>query len=127
MFNKSLAQTILRVLLGLLFVVPGLGKIMNPAMIIGLLGDIGFPGPVLFGWILILSEIIFGAALVIGYKVKLTAWPPVIILAVAILTVHLKNLSDPMGMINVLFHLVGIAGLIVIATAGPGAYALSKN
>lgn len=124
--NKMYAQTILRVLLGLLFLVPGLGKIMNPAMIISMLSDLGFPGPAFFGWVLILSEIIFGAALVVGYKVKWTVWPLVIILAVATITVHLPTLGTPMGHINVLFHLVGIAGLLVISASGPGACALSK-
>ncbi len=124
--NKIYTQTMLRVLLGLLFLVPGLGKIMKPAMIIGMLNDLGFPGPAFFGWILMLSEIIFGAALVVGYKVKWTVWPLVIILAVATITVHLPKLGTPMGPINVLFHLVSIAGLIVIATSGPGACALSK-
>mgnify|MGYP001582789949 CR=1 FL=1 len=127
MLNKALAQTLLRVLLGLLFLVPGLGKSMDPAGIIGMLGGLGFPIPALFGWILILSEILFGAALILGFKVKWTAWPLVIILAVATIMVHLPTLGTPMGPINVLFHLVGIAGLIVISTAGPGAYALSKN
>lgn len=130
MLNKALAQTLLRVLLGLLFVVPGLGKLMNPAMIIGMLGQLGFPGPAFWGWLLLLSEIIFGAALILGYKVKWTAWPLVIVLVVATLIVHLPQLGDPnapMALIDVLFRLVGIAGLIVVSAAGPGAYAISKN
>jgi len=125
--NKAYIQTILRVLLGLLFVVPGIGKIMNPAGIIGMLGELGFPGPAFFGWVLILSEIVFGAALVIGYKVRWTVWPPIIILAVATITVHIPTLGTPMGPINVLFHLVGIASLLVIAASGPGVCAVCKD
>jgi len=130
MMNKALAQTILRVLLGLLFLIPGLGKLTNPAMIIGMLGQLGFPGPAFWGWLLLLSEIVFGAALILGYKVKWTAWPLVLVLVVATITVHLPQLGDPnapMALIDILFRLVGIAGLIVVSTAGPGAYALTKN
>ena len=125
--KDNMSHFILRILLGLLFVIPGLGKLMNPAMIIGMLGGLGFPAPGFFGWLLLLSEIVFGLAVLVGYKVKWTVWPLVIVLAIAILTVHLKTISDPAGMINVVFHLIGIAGLIVLASGGPGAWAVSKE
>lgn len=124
--NDKMSHGLLRILLGLLFLVPGLGKLMDPAGIIGMLGGLGFPAPAFFGWILLLSEIVFGLAVLIGYKVKWTAWPLVLVLAVATITVHLPTLGTPMGPINVLFHLVGIAGLIVLASGGPGAWAVSK-
>ena len=124
--NDKMSHFVLRVLLGLLFIVPGLGKLMDPAGIIGMLGNLGFPAPALFGWLLLLSEIVFGATVLIGYKVKWTAWPLVIVLAVATITVHLPTLGTPMGPINVLFHLVGIAGLIVLACGNSGVWAVSK-
>lgn len=123
--NDKVSHFVLRILLGLLFVVPGLGKLMDPKGIIGMLGGLGFPAPAFFGWLLLLSEIVFGLAVIIGYKVKWTAWPLVIVLAVATITVHLPALGTA-GPINVLFHVVGIAGLIAIASGGPGSWAVSK-
>ena len=64
--NSHYGPTLLRVVLGLLFIIPGLGKLVNPAMIIGMLGQLGFPAATLLGWVLLLSEIVFGAAVLTG-------------------------------------------------------------
>ena len=126
--NSKYSPTILRAVLGILFIVPGLNKLSNPAMIIGMLGDLGFPAASLFGWILLLSEVGFGAAVLVGYKVKQTVWPLVLILAVATLKVGLPALgTSPMAMINVSFHLLGIAALISLYLTGPGEKAMKQD
>ncbi len=127
-YNKSdYGPTVLRVALGLLFILPGLGKLSNPAMIVGMLGELGFPAAAFFGWVLLLSEIVFGAAVLVGWKTRYTVWPLAVVLAVATLIVGLPALgSSPMAMVNVLFHLLGIAALASIYLTGPGAYA-QKN
>lgn len=120
--------TLLRAVLGLLFILPGLNKLGNPAMIIGMLGGLGFPAPAFFGWILLLSEILFGAAVLVGWKTKYTVWPLVVVLAVATLTVGLPALgTSPMAMINVSFHLLGIAALISLFLTGSGAVAVKQQ
>jgi putative oxidoreductase len=126
--NAQYGATILRVILGLLFIVPGISKLMNPGMIAGMLGDLGFPAAAFFGWIVLLSEISFGAAVLLGYKVRYTVWPLVTILGVAILSVHLpKIFASPMGIINVTFHILGIGTLVSLYLTGAGALALDKE
>ncbi|MEK6855354.1 MAG: DoxX family protein [Nanoarchaeota archaeon] len=127
--NAQYGATILRVFLAALFIVPGIGKLINPAGIIGMLSGLGFPAASFFGWIVLLSEIIFGLALLVGWKVKYTTWPLIIILIVATLIVHIPAVSmeNPMTLLNVLFHLIGIAGLINIFLTGAGAWAVDKN
>lgn len=115
----------LRVTLGLLFLVPGLQKLMNPGMISGMLGGLGFPAPAFFAWLLLLAEIVCGAALIVGYQVKWAALPPIVVLLVAILLVHLPDPS-PMKWIDVLFRLVGISGLAYLSGAGAGEWAVGK-
>ena len=125
--NKGHGLAILRVVAGLLFLLPGIMKLMDPAGITGMLTGLGFPAPSFLAWILLLSEIIFGASLIVGWKTKYTTWPLVIVLLVATLTVALPGaLENPMGWVNVLFHLVGIGALISIFLDGPGAWAVSK-
>ena len=119
-----LGHTLLRVTIGLLFFVMGFRKLMNPEMIIGMLSGLGFPGASFFGWILVLSELTFGAFIFLGYKVKYTAWPLAFILAVAAFTVTIPN--EGFGSPNSFFHYIGIAGLVTIALTGPGKWALSK-
>jgi len=103
-------------------------KLTNPSMIIGMLGGLGFPAPVFWGWLLLLSEIFFGASVLIGWKVRHTVWPLVIVLAVATVTVHLPSMaSNPAGLLDVLFRLLGIAALINLHLNGPGAVAVSDE
>jgi len=125
--NKGYGLAILRIVAGLLFLLPGIMKLMDPAGITGMLTGLGFPAPSFLAWILLLSEIIFGASLIVGWKTKYTTWPLVIVLLVATLTVALPGaLENPIGWINVLFHLVGMGALISILLDGPGAWAVSK-
>jgi len=126
-FNKGYGLAILRIITGFLFLLPGIMKLMNPAGITGMLTGLGFPAPSFLAWVLLLSEIIFGALLIVGWKTIYTIWPLVIVLLVAILTVALPAaLENPMGWINVLFHLVSIGALVSIFLDGPGAWAVSK-
>lgn len=125
--NKGYGLAILRIVTGLLFLLPGIMKLMDPAGITGMLSGLGFPAPSLFAWVLLLSEIVFGASLIVGWKTKYTTWPLIIVLAVATLTVALPGaMENPMGWINVLFHLVGIGALIAIFSDGPGVWSISK-
>jgi len=123
--NHMLGHSLLRLTMGILFLVQGIRKFQNPDGVVGMLTGIGFPIPLVFTWILILSEIIFGALILIGYKVKYTAWPLVIILLVATLTVVLP--SGGFNSVNFYFHLISIAGLITIALTGPGKWAITKS
>lgn len=125
--DKRYGQAILRILTGMLFLPAGIMKLMDPAGIIGMLSGLGFPSPPFLAWVLLLSEIIFGASLIVGWKTKYNVWPLFIILLVAMIAVALPGaLANPTGWINVLFHLLGIGALISIFLDGPGAWAVSK-
>ena len=125
---KEYAPSILRLVLGPLFIIPGIMKLTNPSMIIGMLGGLGFPAPTFWGWLVLLSEIIFGAAVLVGWKVKYTVWPLVAVLAVATAFVHIPAMAtNPAGLVNVLFHLLGIAALINLHLTGSGKYAVSDE
>ena len=126
--NSKYGPTILRVILGLLFILPGLNKLANPGMIIGMLGQLGFPAAAFWGWVLLLSEIVFGIAVLVGWKLRYTVWPLAVVLVVATLVVGFPALGkDPLAMINVSFHLLGIAALISLYLAGPGAMAVKQG
>ncbi len=125
---EKYGPTLLRVVLGGLFILPGFMKLMNPGMIIDMLKQLSFPAAVFFGWVLLLSEIIFGIAVLVGWKTRYTVWPLVVILGVATLLVGLPALGkDSMAMINVSFHVLGIAALISIYLTGPGGYAVKEK
>lgn len=120
--------TILRAVTGLLFLIPGLMKIQDSGMITGLLAQLGFPAVSLLGWLVILSEVFCGLALIVGWKVKYAVWPLVAVLSVALVAVYLPQLgADPMVKVNILFHLLGIGALVSLFLTGPGASALGEK
>src|SRR3989344_71576 len=96
------AGVVNRVLLGLLMLVSGLMKvfIIKPDNVTGMLSGIGFPAASFFAWVLILSEIVFGIAILAKWKLEYTVWPPIVIMIVAAFTASWGNWP------TVLMHLV---------------------
>jgi len=125
---RNISPFLLRLGLGIMFLFTGITKLLNPSGIIGMLSSLGFPIATFFGWILLFSEIIFGALVLIGWKVKYTVWPLAIILLVATLTVFVPQIGkDPMAVISIFFHLIGILALIGLSLDGAGKWAIGKE
>lgn len=99
-----------RILLGLIFVVAGVMKITNSEGVVGMLtGNVLFSwAPAFWAWVLILSEIVFGIAILAGWRLKYTVWPPVIIMIVAAFTVYWGNWS------SFLMHLAIASNLLLL-------------
>ena len=114
-------SSVLRLGLGVIFISSGIMKLLNPTGIAGMLNTIGFPVAIFWAWLLLLSELVFGLAVLIGYKVKYTTIPLMIILVVAILTVQLKNPGQ------LLKDFTLLTSLIALMMIGPGALAVSKD
>ena len=123
--TSEYGPTLLRLVLGVMILVMGIKKLLNPEMIIGFLGSLGFPVPIFFGWLLLLSEIVFGAAVLIGWKVRYTVWPLLVVLVVATVLVILP--ASGQDQLNLLFHILAIAALISLSLTGPGALSVSKE
>src|SRR3989344_4150139 len=104
MFNKN-AGKINRILLGLLMLGAGLVKlfVFKSAGVTGMLSGFGFPAPTFFAWVLILSEIVFGIAILLKWRLQYTVWPPFVIMLVAGFT----NWPSEWGKLSqLLMHLV---------------------
>ena len=107
------------VLLGLVMLVPGLSKLflMGPANVAGFLAGLGIPAAGVLVWVLIVSEIVSGAAilaspLIRGIPLKYIAWLPVVVLVVAAATT-LKPYGANMP--SVLLHLIAASNFAIIA------------
>ncbi len=109
------AKIVNRILLGLLMLVPGLIKlfVFKPTGVTSMLSGLGFPIPMFFAWVLILSEIIFGIAILANWKVEFTAWPPLIILVIGgLVTPDWSNPQWP----TILLHLVVASNYWLLAS-----------
>jgi len=112
---------ILRIVIALMFITTGISKLVDPGKIIGLLQQLGVVAPTFFGWLVLLVEIVFGIALLFGWKVEYNVWPLIVTLAVAAVSVHIPQIGEnPMAIVTTFLHLIAIAGLLNLALAGPG-------
>ncbi len=82
----------LRLIVGLGFIEHGYAKLARgPDAFIAILHAIGMPFAHLLGWATIVVEVIGGSLILLGALVPLATVPMVIVLLVAIFTVHLPN------------------------------------
>jgi putative oxidoreductase len=80
----------LRLLVGYGFLEHGFAKwSKGPAAFASILHAVGVPAPHLMAWITILVEIFGGAAILLGAFVALVSIPTIVLLGVAVFTVHL--------------------------------------
>lgn len=122
--RTDLALTILRVAIGLIFVMHGVQKLFMFGLdgTTGAFTQMGVPLPSLSAPLVAFVELLGGAALIAGL---LTRWAAALLAAdilVALLLVHLKaGFFNPAG---IEFPLALLGGSLALALSGAGAYAL---
>lgn len=87
--NYDLAFLLLRIGVGLIFLLAGWGKLTGIEGTAGFFGSIGIPLPGLMAWVVALVEFIGGLLLIVGAYIRIPAILLVIIMVVAILTTKL--------------------------------------
>ncbi|HEX5352917.1 MAG TPA: DoxX family protein [Rhodanobacteraceae bacterium] len=139
-FMRNWAPLLLRMVIGFGFMAHGWAKLSRgPDKFAGVLVWIGVPFPHFMAWLTTLTELVTGFAMFIGAFVALASIPMVIILLVAMLTVHLQygfSSINTIGMNPVTgpefgppgmeTDLLYIGGLVLLAL-GTGAGALSVD
>jgi putative oxidoreductase len=96
----------LRLIVGYGFMEHGFAKLARgPDAFPAILHTLGVPAPHLMGWLTIMTEIIGGAAVLLGALVPLASIPMAAVLLVAIFTVHL-----PYGFSSIKLQAVTAAG-----------------
>lgn len=127
----------LRLIVGVGFMQHGWAKVSRGADAFAeILHALGVPQPELMSWLVIVTELIGGAAVLIGAFIPLASIPMAIVLVVAILTVHLPNGFSSIKLQSVteagahfgqpgyetdLLYLASLAALVI---AGPGPLAV---
>jgi putative oxidoreductase len=127
----------LRLIVGLGFVEHGYAKLSHGAdAFVEILHAIGMPFADLLGWATILVEIVGGLLILFGALVPLAAAPMIIVLLVAIVTVHVPNGFSSIKLVSYdasgahfgqpgyETDLLYIAGLIALCIGGTGPLSL---
>ena len=120
----GLIQLISRIMLAIIFILAGVGKITDPAGTMAYMQSAGLPGLLL--WPTIALELLGGIALVVGYKTRLVAFA---LAAFCVLTAALfhTNFADQMQMILFLKNIAIAGGLLLLAVGGSTAYSMDNR
>ena len=103
---KYWAPIPLRLIVGYGFMAHGYAKLMKgPDVFVGIVHALGVPAPHLMAWLTIIVELLGGFAVLVGAFVPLVSLPMVVVLLVAIFTVHL-----PYGFTSIKLMAVTAAG-----------------
>lgn len=138
--NMSSWQTIpLRLIVGFGFLQHGYAKLARgPDHFVQILQALHVPMPLLAAWATILTELLGGAAILLGGFVALAAIPMTIVLLVAIFTVHLPNGFSSIKLMSVDMagahfgqpgyecDLLYLACIVALVLAGPGRLSLDR-
>lgn len=121
MKNKNLALLLLRVGVGVIFIVAGWEKLTGIENVQAFFGNVGIPLAGFMAWVVALVEFIGGIMVLVGYKVELPSLLLAFIMVVAIFTVKLGGDGGFSGMrIDIMLLLTSLA----IAIMGSGEYSL---
>lgn len=128
--NPELGLTILRIVLGVIFVVHGLPKLTGGIEgTVQFFSGLGIPAPLIAAWFIALLETLGGIALLIGLFVT----PAALLLTVHMLTglilVHAPNGFYVIGggTNGIEFNLILIASLLAMVFCGPGLAAIDNR
>ena len=117
-----------RILLGALFLVAGIRKIMFFAGSVGYFTKLGFPAPEVMTVISILIEVGGGALLVLGWQARRISWLMILFVAIATAMAHRFWEVDSAQYGNQLNHFLKnaaiIGGLLYVAVLGAGRLSL---
>ncbi len=134
--NPSLGLFLLRVVVGFILLMHGLGKLIGPPFpgpgmqgFIGYLGSIHYPLPTLLGYVGMLIETLGGLAFLFGVGLTPVGLVTAVYFFIALVTVHLANgfdvfhYGDPMKR-GYEYTLLLLIACLTLAFTGPGILAL---
>jgi putative oxidoreductase len=130
----------LRLIIGYGFFAHGYAKLLRgPDDFAGILAAIGMPFPELLSWATIAIELVGGLMILAGALVPLITVPMIVVLLVAIVTVHLPNGFSSIKLMSYdasgahfgppgyETDLLYIAGLLALAIAGAGPFSVDSH
>lgn len=113
-----------RILLVLIFLMAGVGKISDPAGTAGYMQSMGVPG--ILVWPTIALEMLGGIAIVVGFQTRLAAYALAAFTVVAAAIFH-HNFADQMQMLMFMKDIAIAGGLLLLAASGATALSIDKH
>ncbi|VTZ65440.1 DoxX family protein [Sinorhizobium medicae] len=123
---QSSLALLARVLLSLIFILSGFSKIADPAGTIAYIQMVGLPFPALAYAGAVVTEVIGGIALLVGFQTRLVALGVAGFSLVTALVFH-SQLSDLNQFIHFFKNVAMTGGLLQIAAFGAGAFSVDSR
>ena len=120
----AIIQPLGRIMLALIFILAGVGKIMDPAGTMGYMQSMGVPSILL--WPTVALEVLGGLAVAVGYKTRYAAFALAAFSILAAIIFH-RNFADQMQMILFLKNIAIAGGLLLLAAGGRTAYSMDNR
>lgn len=115
-----------RLLLSILFIFAGFGKLTDISGTAGWFGSIGLPLPMVAAVVVGLLEFLGGLAILVGFKTRIAAIAIAVFTIAASLVAH-TNFADQIQMLMFLKNLSITGGLLVLAAFGPGTLSIDAR
>jgi putative oxidoreductase len=122
----ALAATFGRLLIAVIFLMSGFGKIANPQMTQGYIASAGLPFPLLAYLIAVGVEVGGGALLVVGFQTRIVGIVLAIFTVAAGLSFH-HNFADQNQMVHFLKNIAITGGLLQVVAFGAGRFSLDAR
>ena len=124
----DLAYVLGRIMVPAVFVVSGIGKLMNVTVIAKTLETKGFPQPTALGYLVAAIEVIGGLMVLVGFKTRWAALALVLFTIATILVSHnfwvFEGAQRLAQQSQALKNLAIMGGLLMIAAIGPGRWSV---
>ncbi|EKF20642.1 DoxX family protein [Nitratireductor pacificus] len=115
-----------RVLISIIFIVSGFGKVTNIGGTAGYFGSVGLPMPMITAWVVALLELIGGLAVLVGFQTRIAALLLALFCVASAVVAHF-DFADQMQSIQFMKNLAMAGGLLVLAAFGPGALSVERS
>ncbi|TGQ73334.1 DoxX family protein [Mesorhizobium sp. M00.F.Ca.ET.186.01.1.1] len=124
--NSSATILLGRILLAVIFLLSGFGKLTAISGTAAYFGGIGLPVPTVTAVVVGLIELLGGLAILVGFQTRIAAWVLAIFTIATGLVAH-TGWADQMQMIQFLKNLAITGGFILLASSGAGAYSIDAK
>ncbi|KAB0675821.1 DoxX family protein [Aureimonas leprariae] len=114
--NNNAILLIARVLLSIIFIVAGFGKLTGAEGFAGMLGGMGFPSPLALAYLTGLCELVGGLCVLLGFQVRIVG--PLMALF-CLFTGYIAHLGDATALMK---NIALAGGYLTLAVTGAGAF-----
>ncbi|WP_217577622.1 DoxX family protein [Mesorhizobium sp. GbtcB19] len=124
--NSSTTILLGRILLAVIFLLSGFGKLTAISGTAAYFGGLGLPLPTVTAVVVGLIELLGGVAVLVGFQTRIAAWVLAIFTIATGLVAH-TGWADQMQMIQFLKNLAITGGFILLASSGAGAFSIDAK